>query len=89
METGIAWVYDYGQENKLLWKNTLYLESVGSIVYGTCTSCVLPTIFLFRATRRSHNSPLYDFAESSECVVTQTEPHKQRNDADIKPVCWE
>lgn len=38
METGIAWVYDYGHGKKLLWKNTLYLESAGSIVYGTCTS---------------------------------------------------
>lgn len=45
METRIAWVYNYGQEKKLLWKNTLYLESVGSIVYGTCTSCVLPSLF--------------------------------------------
>lgn len=87
METRIAWVYDYGQEKKLLRKNTLYLESVGSIVYGTC--CVLPSLFLFRATQRSHNSSLYDFAESSQCVVTQTAPHKQWNDADIKPVCWD
>lgn len=53
MGTGLAWVYDCGQEKKLLWKNTLYLESVGSIVYGTCTLCPPIPFFIQSNTEES------------------------------------